>query len=162
VGDTDGAARRLAEWWSRVASARYLRIRFTKLYLLHVRARVAITAAARGDARRHLAAAGRDAAAIRRTRESWMMPLAQLLEAGIAARRGDVAGAAQRLEGADAGLEKAGMPLFAAAARWQRGMLVGGEEGRDLVAAAEAWMRAEAIAAPARFAELLVPGFARP
>ena len=48
--------------------------------------------------------------------------------------------------------------LHAMVARRQRGALLGGDHGRALVSAAETWMLGQAIASPARFAELLAPG----
>jgi hypothetical protein len=44
-----------------------------------------------------------------------------------------------------------------AAVRRRRGEMIGGDGGRDLVAAADAWMTAQAIRNPARMAGTLVP-----
>ena len=50
------------------------------------------------------------------------------------------------------------MALYAAAARRCRGVLLGGEEGRVLVEAADAWMRDERIRNPERMTAMLAPG----
>jgi hypothetical protein len=70
---------------------------------------------------------------------------------------GDAMRAATRLAEAAAGFEAVDMGLFAAAARRQLGGLRGGEEGRGLVAAADAWMAGQAIRDPARMAACLAP-----
>jgi 1,2-phenylacetyl-CoA epoxidase PaaB subunit len=45
-------------------------------------------------------------------------------------------------------------------ARRQLGLLVAGDEGAALVAAADAFMRAQAVRDPGRVAATLAPGFA--
>jgi hypothetical protein len=49
------------------------------------------------------------------------------------------------------------MRLFAAAARRQLGLLLGGDEGRTLVAGADAGMAGQQVVRPERMAALLVP-----
>jgi hypothetical protein len=48
--------------------------------------------------------------------------------------------------------------LYAAAARRRRGELLGGDEGRELIASADAAMRAQNVVNPARMTAALVPG----
>jgi hypothetical protein len=52
------------------------------------------------------------------------------------------------------------MNLYAACARRQLGVLVGGDEGDALVSRGDAFMRQQGIVRPDRFAAMLVPGFA--
>ena len=52
------------------------------------------------------------------------------------------------------------MGVYAAAARRHLGNLVGGDEGRDLIARADAWMIGQGITNPARMAAGITPGFA--
>ena len=51
------------------------------------------------------------------------------------------------------------MGLFAAAARRRLGGLLGGDEGRALIAQADAWMAGQEIRNPARMAACIAPGF---
>jgi hypothetical protein len=50
------------------------------------------------------------------------------------------------------------MGLYAASARWLRGRLTPGVEGRRLTELAAAWMAAQRVVRPDRMAMLLVPG----
>jgi len=50
------------------------------------------------------------------------------------------------------------MALHAAAARWQRGRALGGDEGAAVQAAAETWMRTHTVRAPDALSVMLVPG----
>ncbi len=49
------------------------------------------------------------------------------------------------------------MGHYAAAARWRRGELVAGDEGRSIIENAAAWMAGRQIKEPARMADALVP-----
>jgi hypothetical protein len=76
-----------------------------------------------------------------------------------------VANARQDREGATCALRRAAhlaqvadMSLYAAAALYQLGLALGGDEGRKLVEQGEAAMTAQDIRAPARFAAMIVPG----
>jgi hypothetical protein len=92
----------------------------------------------------------------------WSTAEAQLTRAGaVVAARGDDARAIALLRSAVAGLDGAGMQLYAAASRRCLGKMLGGDEGRALIDAADAWMREEGIAAPARVTAVLAPGFSR-
>ncbi len=50
------------------------------------------------------------------------------------------------------------MALFAAAARWRLGEVLGGDDGRSLILAAERRLRAEDVRDPARIVATLAPG----
>ncbi len=56
------------------------------------------------------------------------------------------------------GFPAANLGLFAAAARWHRGRLIGGSEGAALVGEAIVTMRAADVAAPERMARALLAG----
>jgi hypothetical protein len=51
------------------------------------------------------------------------------------------------------------MALYAAAARRRLGELLSGDEGRQLIADAEAWMTKQQIKNPAAVSNLMAPGF---
>ena len=61
------------------------------------------------------------------------------------------------LDAAIAGLDAADMPLFAAAARWRRGELQGGDAGRAERGRAEEWLLERGIVNPARMVPMLAP-----
>jgi len=96
---------------------------------------------------------------LERARFGFTRGLAALCRAGAAAVRKDHTGAATRLADAIALFDGCGLALYAAAARHRRGQLVGGSEGRALVAAAEEAVAAQRVRAPARMIDMLAPGF---
>jgi len=98
------------------------------------------------------------AQAILRERTHWADSLALLLQAGAAATPREPARAQSLLESAEAGFTRGDMALYATAARRRRGELMGGEAGRDLVAAADTWMTGQGIKNPERMTAMLAPG----
>ncbi|MEO8553191.1 MAG: hypothetical protein ABI678_24630, partial [Kofleriaceae bacterium] len=89
----------------------------------------------------------------------WARAYGHTLDAGVAMRRGDRAGAIAKLGTAATAYRTAAMPMHANACVRVRGATLGGEAGRQLVTAAEVWLRAHEVADPAAFAGSLVPGF---
>jgi hypothetical protein len=138
------------------------------LLMTHLQARTALAAAAVeppggwlfSRRARLLRSAARDARRIERRRMPWSDPLAKLIRAGLADLRGDRDDAVSLLAAAEREHLAADQELYAAAARRQRGRLLGGEEGQALVASADAWMADQDIRNPARIAAMLAPGFA--
>jgi formate-dependent phosphoribosylglycinamide formyltransferase (GAR transformylase) len=90
---------------------------------------------------------------------AWGQVAARLIRAGAASVRGDSDRAAKHLADAISRADAEQIELFAAAARRRLGVILGGDEGRALVARADAWMVAQSIRDPARMAACLVPGF---
>jgi tetratricopeptide (TPR) repeat protein len=136
-------------------------VQFVRIDTRHLRARAALAASEDGGARELVAAAERDARAIARERMAWSTPLATLLRAGVASRRGRDEQAVELLREAARGFDEVHMALYAAAARSRLGAELGGEEGRALVRAAEETMAAEGVKAPAKMVAMLAPGFGR-
>jgi hypothetical protein len=95
---------------------------------------------------------------ILRERTRYGDALALLLRAGVAATRGETERALSLLEPAETGLAAADMALHAAVARRRRGELLGGDTGRGLVAAADAWMASQTIRNPERMTAMMAPG----
>jgi hypothetical protein len=85
-------------------------------------------------------------------------PLADIVAAGLAGVAGHADGARDALRAAVRHAEVADMALHAQAARYSLGRLLGGDEGRELAARAEAALAAAGVRAPRRFAAMLVPG----
>jgi hypothetical protein len=95
---------------------------------------------------------------LQRERMPWTAPLAAILSAGIASAEGNPSTAAASLRAAIDLADAAAMAGYVNAARYQLGLLLGGDEGRDLVGKAQDSMGAQGVRAPARFASMLVPG----
>jgi hypothetical protein len=147
-----------------MAGALILRVSFARTYMWDLRARAALCAA--GDAgpadeRRLLRMAERDARRIVGEKFAWSSPLAILIRACVAARRGDLETAARLFEQAAHGFEAADLLLHASAARRRLGEILGGEQGKNLMTAADAWMSGQNIASPARMTTMLAPGWRR-
>jgi hypothetical protein len=86
-------------------------------------------------------------------------PLGLLALASAAALAQRAPLADERLAEAEQGFLKSGLLLHAAVARSQRGRLLGGDEGRALVASAAAQLQAERVRNPTRLAAMIAPGF---
>jgi hypothetical protein len=156
--DARGAWDLLAAQWSALSRSLILRAQLARVEVLSLHARCALALASGPEGEMFLGHAARDAGRIRREATGWGDPLAALVEAGLSATRGDRARALVLLEEAEAGCESAEMGLCAAAARRRRGELLGGEAGRALIAAADAWMREHGVRNPARMTALYAPG----
>jgi hypothetical protein len=141
-----------------------LMVQLTKLEATQLRARAALMLAGQrpSDRPRLCREAARDAKTIASEAMPWSNPLAALLRAGIASTRGDADRALVELEQAEAGLVAADMALYAAAARYRRGKLLGGDEGRALTSAALGWMAGQGVVSPEPMVALHAPGFLDP
>ena len=160
VEDGPGARVASQELWRRAEGAGLLHNQHQRLEVVHIQGAAALAAAlAASSPRALLGEAARAARKIEAQHMDWARPLAGLLRAGIAAQGGKAEPAAALLAEAERGFEAAEMALYAAAARRRRGQLLGGDEGRELVTAAEQWMRAQDIENPARMTAMLAPGF---
>jgi serine/threonine protein kinase/tetratricopeptide (TPR) repeat protein len=95
---------------------------------------------------------------LERERMPWSEPLANLTVAAVANIEGDRATAATALRLAIERAEAADMVLHAAAARYQLGCLLGGDEGDEQRRQGESAMAAQGVRAPARMATMFLPG----
>jgi tetratricopeptide (TPR) repeat protein len=162
TGEGLGGADPVGERWRPVARSLD---RFTQAGLImglysRARQRVALAAATTSTAAAAELRRGAltHAQRIEAERTPWGNPLAALVRAGVAATEGDHARALVLVSDAQRHLAAADMALHAAAAGHRRGLLLGGDEGRAVRAAAEAWMAAQSIRNPDRMAAMLVPG----
>ncbi|HEX4900486.1 MAG TPA: hypothetical protein VFV61_08140, partial [Pyrinomonadaceae bacterium] len=96
---------------------------------------------------------------IAKERMPWADPLASLVRAGVAYKRGETAAATTTLADAAEHFDLAEMQLYAAAARRRLGKLIGGRRGEELLTEADAWMREQKIDNPERMTRMLAPGF---
>jgi hypothetical protein len=126
----------------------------------HLRARAALAMAA--SVERPPAAllrrVARDVRAIERENRPWGFALAALDRGALDVLRNRRAEAVALVARAEAGFKALEMGQYAAVARRRRGELLGGDEGRRLIAEADAWMLEQDVRSPARMAAMLAPG----
>jgi serine/threonine protein kinase len=158
-GDGPAAWAVIERHWPALAGSLLLRVQFVRVSMTALRARAALaSASARSDPRPLTARAARDARRLARERVPWAIAHARLVEGLLEAARGRSEAAARALADAAARYDAAEMALCAAAARRRLGALLGGDEGRSLVQAADARMAAQGVRNPARLAAMYAPG----
>jgi eukaryotic-like serine/threonine-protein kinase len=161
AGEAETAYRHVAQAWPVLEQSLVLRVHALAVLCLRTRAACAIAASqGAADPGPLLAIAEHDLRQLQRAHYSaiWTKGWPQILRAEIAARRGDQGAALAHLDrGIDAFRDR-GAAFFLAIARRTKGLLVGGDEGRGLIAEADAWMAGEGIINPARLAATFVPG----
>jgi type II secretory pathway predicted ATPase ExeA len=163
-GDGAAARTRIEAVRPRLERSMLLRIQFARICFGDARARAAV-AEALVDAQarpRLLRQAEGIAKRIMAEDSSWGQPMALLVRAAVAVQHGRDHVARALLAQAIAASEAHDMAMHAAAARWRLGERTGGDTGRKLRAEADAWLRHERVAAPARLVEMLAPGFPLP
>jgi eukaryotic-like serine/threonine-protein kinase len=151
------------ERWPDLSESLLLRVQEIRVVMTHLRARSALAAAFAlspgGEQDKLVRSAERDARQLERERMGYANAMAQLIRATIAFHRGKRAEAVEILESGAAGLEKADMLLYLAAARWQLGKLLGGERGEALIQDAKAFITGQGIRNPVRILNIYTPGF---
>ncbi len=90
-------------------------------------------------------------------RVSYSIGWSRLLAAGARAVQGD-AHAAEYYRKATEALALADLGLYAAVARRRFGQLLGGDQGRALIAVADDWMTSQGVKNPVRMTAMLAPG----
>jgi hypothetical protein len=159
-GDASAAWKRAVALWSDVKASLVVRMQHQRILVGHVLARSAVAAAMVASQPKPLLRAAVNAA--RRLEAVGMgssAALAKLVRAGVRNLNHDTAGAATLLAEAITQFDSLGMGLFAAAARRRLGALLDGDEGRQLMAAADSWMAGQKVRNPARMTAMLAPGF---
>ncbi|HET6878726.1 MAG TPA: AAA family ATPase [Pirellulales bacterium] len=163
-GHAADAWRHLLGEWSRLRASFLLNVECVRIFMRHLRSSCALAAAEDSQTPASQLAelereAGRDARRLERERPRYARPLAMLIRAALAARSGQPEAAADLLAGAISLLDSHQLGIYAAAARYRRGQLLGGEQGDALVQQATDWMREQRILRPERIAALFAPGF---
>lgn len=164
-GDPLAAWNHTAERWPALANSVLLHMQYGRIESRNLRARAALASAAlcaesrrQGQAEDFLREAERDARSLEREKMDWANALARLVRAAVAASRGDRPTAVALLTSAERELQAVDVGHYTAACRRRRGELLGGDEGKALVEGADAWMAAQNIRNPGRFAAMLSPG----
>jgi serine/threonine protein kinase/tetratricopeptide (TPR) repeat protein len=162
-GDGRGAWRRFLSTRPDVESSLLLKIQHVDIDYLQYSGRVALAAARQAqssvEAEPLLAHARGAARKLDRQGLRWSRAFASLVRGGIASIRGDESMASARLRESIDGLDEVGLLLYAAAARHKLGQLLGGDEGRALIARSDAWMAEQGIRAPEKMVRACVSGF---
>ncbi len=160
TGQDLAAWQELNQGWPALSRSMLLRIGMVGVEAHYTRARLAIAVARAGhEPARCLRRARRDARRIEGYKLRCSRPLALLLRAGAVAVEGRVEEAVDLLASAEQDFRAAEMALHATVCVRRRGALVGGDEGHDLAAAAEAWMEEQEVVNPERLTAMLAPGF---
>ena len=160
VGDATAARERLRRDAIAIRRSFLLESQFLRISHSYVRGRCAIASAIADPTRRarDLSEARRAARDLERERAPHGAPLAALLQAGIASVAGDRGETARSLREAIALATRAELGLQAEAARYQLARLLGGDEGRDLLARAETALAMQGVRVPSRFVPMVAPG----
>jgi serine/threonine protein kinase len=158
-GEATRAYASLRDAWPKLESSLVIRLGLMAVEAHYTRARAALAAARTVTQGREkmLRIAKADAKRILRTGRSWAKPFALFIEAALAFEDGDRQKTMSKLREAEAGMEAHDLSLHRAVCMRTRGALLGGVEGASLVEAADAWMRANAVVDPERFARALSP-----
>lgn len=162
-GDGRGAWQVVVEQWAALRRSMLLLVQYTRVESLHHRALAAVACAAApetapGERRRLLRRAARDAARLRFERADWSLACAVSVRAAVAALRGSVREAADLFADAERRFRACDMAVYAAAARFRYGKLLGGARGSEIAREAAEWMSGMGVAHP----ELFVRVFAGP
>jgi serine/threonine protein kinase len=180
AGEGPRAWRRVARDWPALRRSKLLSIQQLRIEALYLRGRSALAAALGRRPSQSPLPAGDDAPAetplpsrasllseargiarrMERERMAWSDPLAAALRAAADAADGRKEPATHRLQAAALALETQDMPVYAAAARRLRGLLLGGSAGVAETESADATLRTRGVRDPVAMAGLFLPGAA--
>ncbi len=160
AGDSSSHLEALEDELDRYHGSMLSRIRMVRYAELSLRGRLALAAAAAG---REPSVHRRLVRAVARKLAAQPGCLAELwaasFRAAVAAQLGDHATAVDELRAAEATAAGCGMALWLASIRHRLGTLIGGDQGRTLVADAERWLRDQGVVRPDRMIRVLMPGY---
>lgn len=148
--------------WKPLDRSQLLRVNVVRLTSLFERGLCAVAAHGHTDAASDpLREAEHYVSRLRRERLRFAPPLGEHLAACVAAARGDEQSAERALSRAVAGYQKADMGYLASCARYRHGQVLGGDEGRKLVAQSGSELEAQGVKNVERCLEMSAPGFSR-
>ncbi len=148
----------LLEPWPALKRSLLLRVQRLRILLNEARARSCVALLAAGSREMTREIAEKEILAVEREGIPIAIAHVHLLRAVMCRIGGDRERAIAELVAAEADFDALAMPILRAATRRQRGVLVGGEEGRALRDEADAALTKRTVRDPARFAALYVPG----
>jgi hypothetical protein len=159
MGDGTEAWSRVLADAPRLAHSLLLRVQTVRIESTDLGARAKLAAARDAALGREslLGSAKKDAHRLRREKSPWGNGLAALIDAGIAALRGETARAIALYAEAATRFDKTDMTLHAIVSRLRQGELMANDAGHALVAAAHAWFAVETVTNPARWVQMIAP-----
>ncbi len=159
-GDGRGAWERVQRFSPVLEKSHLLRAAVVRTCLAYERGLSAVASASVGhDRSRALKAADRYARDLSREKLAFGRAMGHFLRAGAHAVRGDREAALGELGAAIPMLDAADLGYLAACARHRRGELVGGSEGRELVAQSRAFFEAQEVKNIERCLAMSAPGY---
>ena len=160
VGDGAAAYDRVKRDERALEKSMLLGLQLLRIFTAYVAGRAAVASIdAAGSLRSdRVAEAKAQAAALRGEQMPWADAYASSLEASVKSAEGDREGTLRALRDAIAVADAADMMIHAAAARYQLGRLLGGDEGARELQQADETMRAQDVRVPSKLANLYVPG----
>jgi serine/threonine protein kinase/tetratricopeptide (TPR) repeat protein len=159
TGDFEVAWKHIETQVKPLEKSMLLRIQVLRIDAWQLRARVALASAFGKDRDRRLRLAETLADKITSENMAFSNPYAKLIQAGVARRRGHDAQAIRLLEQAVHEFDVARMKLYAMVARRRLGELINDDRGRELTRQTDEWMNRQQIKNPAKFTDLMAPGF---
>jgi hypothetical protein len=163
VGDPAAAWRRVEDVWAALERSRLLDAGLRRFVALSVRARAGLALWASNEAcpQHVMDVVTQDIARLGREDSEHAMPTIHLLRAGVANRRGE-GNVEELLRAAISGFDALGMALHATCVRWILARRSGSAEAAAELPRAEALMRMQGVAEPARWARVMAAGVSVP
>jgi len=159
TGDFDVAWKHIVGQWPALENSMLLRTQVLRIEATYLRARAALATGLSDKDPDKLDLAEKLAHKIEKENMDWAKPFAAVIRSAIAHQRHQHAESTTLLAAAVDGFERMDMRLYAAVSRRRLGELLGDDRGRQLLAAADAWMTTQRIKSPERMMRMLVPGF---
>ncbi len=160
--DPSRALVRFESIWPRYEKSMLLRIKMTRIDLLEMRARCALAMAEKpGDSGSFLKQAAAAAVRLEKEGHAWATAHALYIRSGIAACNEDPVRAVDFLMKAVDCYAQVKMPLREQLLRYRLGEVHSGPDSRAQHNWAEQWLSEQGIVAPARWAGMYAPGYAK-
>lgn len=157
------AWRRLKRSWPALSSSQLLRMQMIDVHTSYLRAMTALGASSFASRKSERWALRRDGERFGRRLAKMRIPLARgmaiALEAGLTAQRGDLLRAANLLVQTEKAADSLDMPIFAAAARHRRGLLLAGDRGAELKNSAVDALSNRGVVNPQAMIQMIAPGW---
>lgn len=147
------------QWPKLSRSLMFLSMQYVFIEALHLHARCAIAAAIKlKDPKKLLSIAENDIKRIEKENTPWGNALSLPIRAAISSINNNIPQALELLEKTEKDCQSINMSFYAISARRSRGLLLGGQQGQDLISSADNWIRNQKIKNPERITAMFVPG----